>query len=136
MNADGETFDRGFQVIEYPHIRRQHIYDAADATMKVIDVKTPPNLTIGYVMGVGDQVPPAIEQLGAKVEMISAGRSRVGQPVALRRHRHRRPTWMIEPFCKRTPRSLNMPGLTWTVTRPPSRMIASTASVSAPMWSQ
>src|SRR5215467_5718447 len=66
------TFDRGYQVIEYPHIRRQHIYEAASTTIKVIDVNTIPNLTIGYVMGVGDQVPPAIEQLGARVELISA----------------------------------------------------------------
>jgi len=70
--ADGAAFDRGYQVIEYPHIRRYHIYDAAHTTLKVIDVRTPSNLTIGYVMGVGDQVPPAIEQLGAKVEMIGA----------------------------------------------------------------
>ena len=72
VKQGGATYDRGFQVIEYPHIRRQHIYDAAATTIKVIDVNTLPNLTIGYVMGVGDQVPPAIEQLGAKVEMISA----------------------------------------------------------------
>src|SRR5262249_15451780 len=70
--SHGQSFDRGFQVIEYPHIRRYHIYDDARTTLKVIDVRTPANLTIGYVMGVGDQVPPAIEQLGAKVEMISA----------------------------------------------------------------
>jgi LmbE family N-acetylglucosaminyl deacetylase len=67
----GKTFDRGYQIIEYPHIRRYHIYDAAHTTLKVINVRTESNLTIGYVMGVGDQVPPAIEQLGAKVEMIS-----------------------------------------------------------------
>src|SRR5262249_33147713 len=66
------TFDRGYQVIEYPHIRRQHIYEAASATIKVIDVNTIPNLTIGYVMGVGDQVPPAIQQLGARIEFITA----------------------------------------------------------------
>jgi hypothetical protein len=68
---NGQNFDRGFQVVEYPHIRRYHIYDAADTTLKVIDVRTESNLTIGYVMGVGDQVPSAIEQLGAKVQMIS-----------------------------------------------------------------
>jgi hypothetical protein len=66
------TFDRGYEVIEYPHIRRQHIYDAARTTLKVIDVKIAPALTVGYIMGVGDQVPAAIEQLGAKVEMIGA----------------------------------------------------------------
>jgi hypothetical protein len=71
-SAGGQTFDRGYQVIEYPHIRRQHIYDQAGTTMKVIDVKTAPNLTVGYVMGVGDQVPSAIEQLGVKVAMIGA----------------------------------------------------------------
>ena len=32
-------------------------------------------------MGVGDQVPPAIEQLGAKVTLIDAGRAGVGRPV-------------------------------------------------------
>jgi len=72
VKQGGATYDRGYQVIEYPHIHRQHIYDEATTTIKVIDVNTLPNLTIGYVMGVGDQVPPAIEQLGAKVELITA----------------------------------------------------------------
>jgi len=70
VTANGRTFDRGYEVIEYPHIRRYHIYDNADTMLKVIDVRTPSNLRVGYVMGVGDQVPPAIEQLGAKVEMV------------------------------------------------------------------
>ena len=38
----------------------------------MLDVKTAPNLTVGYVMGTGDQVASFIEQLGAKVEMIGA----------------------------------------------------------------
>ena len=65
------VYVRGFQTIEYPHIRRQHIYAEADATLKIIDVKIASDLTVGYIMGVGDEVPPAIEQLGAKLEMIS-----------------------------------------------------------------
>ena len=64
------SFARGFQVIEYPHIRRQHIYHPAAARLKVIDVAVRPNLTVGYVMGVGDEVPAAIAQLGARVEML------------------------------------------------------------------
>ena len=71
VTAAGRTFARGYQVIEYPHIRRQHIYDAADARVKVIDVRTAPNLTVGYIMGVGDEVPAAIAQLGVKIEMIT-----------------------------------------------------------------
>jgi hypothetical protein len=72
VSSGGQTYDRGFEVVEYPHIKRYHIYDAAEATLKVINVRTPSDLLIGYVMGVGDQVPPAIEQLGARVQLLSA----------------------------------------------------------------
>jgi hypothetical protein len=68
--AEGGDISRGYQVIEYPHIRRQHFYRAAVSTLKVIDVKAQTNLTVGYVMGVGDEVPSAIEQLGFRVTMI------------------------------------------------------------------
>ena len=34
-------------------------------------MKTAPNLTVGYIVGVGDEVPSAIEQLGVKVELIT-----------------------------------------------------------------
>ena len=38
----------------------------------MLEVRTAPNLTVGYIMGTGDQVPSFIEQLGARVEMIGA----------------------------------------------------------------
>ena len=72
VSANNQSYTRGFEIIEYPHIKRYHIYDDADATLKVINVRTPSDLVIGYVMGVGDQVPSAIEQLGAKVQMLSS----------------------------------------------------------------
>ncbi len=37
--------------------------------MRGIDVKTVPGLKIGYVMGVGDQVPAGIAQLGYDVTL-------------------------------------------------------------------
>ena len=67
-----ESFDQGYQVIEYPHIRRQHLVLPARAAIKVIDVKVAPKLKVGYVMGVGDQVPQAIAQLGAQVDLLDA----------------------------------------------------------------
>jgi LmbE family N-acetylglucosaminyl deacetylase len=69
---NGRAFTRGFQTIDYPHIRRQHIYADAKATLKLFDVKLPSDLVVGYIMGVGDEVAQAIEQLGARVEMVSA----------------------------------------------------------------
>ena len=63
-------FTNGYHEIEYPHIERRQIVKAAEAALKVIDVRTAPNLTVGYVDGAGDKVPEAIEQLGAKVVFI------------------------------------------------------------------
>jgi hypothetical protein len=62
--------DHGYDVIEYPHIRRQHLVKPAATAIRVLDVTVAPNLRVGYVMGVGDQVPQAIQQLGADVTLI------------------------------------------------------------------
>ena len=67
-----ERFTSGFQVIEYPHIERRHIGRRAAGRFKIIDVAVAPDLTVGYIEGVGDTVPPAIEQLGARLEFIDA----------------------------------------------------------------
>lgn len=66
-----DKFSQGYQVIEYPHIQRRQVIKPAEATLKVVDVKVIPNVDVGYIVGVGDQVPPALEQLGAKVTFIN-----------------------------------------------------------------
>ena len=66
------SFDQGYQVIEYPHTGRRHLARAATATIKVLDVAVAPNLAVGYITGVGDAVPPAIDQLGARLEFLEA----------------------------------------------------------------
>ena len=72
VTAGAERDTAGYQVVEYPHTRRRHIIDAAESTVKILNVIVPAGLNIGYVMGVGDQVPPAIEQLGARVTLLDA----------------------------------------------------------------
>jgi LmbE family N-acetylglucosaminyl deacetylase len=72
VESGGKSYTRGFDAIEYPHTRREHVFAAATTTIKALDVRLPAGLTIGYIMGVGDQVPPAIEQLGATVRLLSA----------------------------------------------------------------
>jgi len=67
-----QKFENGYQEIEYPHVERRQVIKPAETSVKVVDVKTTPGITVGYIVGVGDQVPPAIEQLGAKVEFIDA----------------------------------------------------------------
>ncbi len=67
----GTTYARGYQVVEYPHTTRRHVLTAPEVTVNVLDVRVRPNLSVGYVMGVGDEVPQALEQLGARVEFLT-----------------------------------------------------------------
>jgi LmbE family N-acetylglucosaminyl deacetylase len=60
----------GYQVVEYPHTTRRHVLRAPAVVVKTLDVRVKPNLTVGYVMGVGDEIPPALEQIGATVELL------------------------------------------------------------------
>ena len=68
----GQRFDQGYQVVEYTHTGRRHLINVSEALMKVIDVKVAPDLAVGYVKGSGDEMPVAMEQLGARVEDIDA----------------------------------------------------------------
>ncbi len=65
-----KAFDSGYQTIEYPHVERRQVIKPAAEKVEVVDVKTAPNLNVGYIVGVGDEVPPAIQQLGATVSFI------------------------------------------------------------------
>jgi hypothetical protein len=66
----GQKFAEGYQEIEYPHIERRQVIKPAETALKVVDVKTTAGVSVGYIAGVGDQVPQAIEQLGAKLAFI------------------------------------------------------------------
>ena len=44
----------------------------ASVTVKVMDVRLAPNLSVGYVMGTGDEVPAALRGLGASVQLLDA----------------------------------------------------------------
>lgn len=69
--ATGATeFSTGYQEIDYPHVQRRQVINPAETTLKVMDVKMALGVKVGYINGVGDQVPPAITQLGAKLTFI------------------------------------------------------------------
>jgi LmbE family N-acetylglucosaminyl deacetylase len=70
--SGGRDFAQGYQVVEYPHTTRRHVLAPPEITAKALDVTVKPDLTVGYVMGVGDEVPAALEQLGVPVTFIGA----------------------------------------------------------------
>jgi hypothetical protein len=69
-DAAQKKYTNGYQEIEYPHVQLRNVIKGAETALKVVDVKVIPNLSVGYIVGVGDQVPSAIEQLGARLSFI------------------------------------------------------------------
>ena len=67
----GREITRGIREIEYDHIPIQVVYPPAEIRIERIDVKLLSE-NIGYVMGAGDRIPEALEELGARVTLLSA----------------------------------------------------------------
>ena len=68
-----DRFSSGYQEIDYPHIERRQVIKPAVTSLKVMNVKVAPNIRIGFIVGAGDQVPTALEQLGARLDVIEPG---------------------------------------------------------------
>ncbi len=69
-SADGQQkSNKTLHEIDYPHIMPQVYYTPAEVKMIPLDVKTTAK-TVGYIKGAGDDVPQAIDQLGATVDFI------------------------------------------------------------------
>ncbi len=71
VSAGGKEFRRGYEVISYPENWTRNLYSPSLSDLEIFDVRTAPNLTVGYIMGSGDDLPAALEQLGVKVQLLS-----------------------------------------------------------------
>jgi len=83
-NADGQhvlhaafdagvmTYDEGYTVIDYPHIRPHPLYHDATVRVSTFPVQLAQDLRIGYIEGAGDDGAEALAQMGAHVEMLDA----------------------------------------------------------------
>jgi len=71
-SVNGQEFKEGYDIIEHRDLETRYLYHDATVGVRGIDVKIAPGLTVGYVMGVGDDVPAGIAQLGVKVQMLTA----------------------------------------------------------------
>ena len=68
----GQIFEHGFQVIDYHHVQRRHLYHSAEVRLRALDVAIDREVRVGYIMGVGDYVPEALGQLGADFELLGS----------------------------------------------------------------
>ncbi|MEW6323007.1 MAG: PIG-L family deacetylase [Acidobacteriota bacterium] len=70
--AAGREYRDGFERIEHRDLEPRYLYRPSTATVRGVDVAVVPGLQVGYVMGIGDQVPAGLAQLGAQVTLLDA----------------------------------------------------------------
>ena len=75
---NGTEYTTGYQAIDHPDLEPRHLYHPAVMTLRSIPLKVPSNVSIGYIMGVGDRVPEALQQIGIDVEMLDREELRTG----------------------------------------------------------
>ncbi len=69
---NGKTYEEGFRLVGYPGLRPYPSYHSATYKAVGVNVKTAPNLQVGFLPGTGDDVPRALEDLGVQVQTLSA----------------------------------------------------------------
>ena len=76
---NGKEYTTGYQTIDHRDLEPRHLYYPATMTLHSISLELPQkNLSVGYIMGVGDKVPEALEQIGIDVEMLDREELRTG----------------------------------------------------------
>jgi LmbE family N-acetylglucosaminyl deacetylase len=70
--ANGREFREGYDVVAHRDLETRYLYHDTTIRVRGVDVKIAPGLKVGYVMGVGDDVPAGIAQLGAEVQLLNA----------------------------------------------------------------
>ena len=69
---NGHSYQEGYQTVGYRGLRSYNLYRPSTFQITGVDVKSSPGLNIGYIMGSGDEVPRALETLGAHVTFLTA----------------------------------------------------------------
>jgi LmbE family N-acetylglucosaminyl deacetylase len=68
----GQQYSDGYRTVGYPGLRPYNYYRPATYHARGVDVRVAPDLNLGYVMGPGDEIPQALEELGIHPHLLSA----------------------------------------------------------------
>ena len=55
--VDGRDYTEGFEELDFRDLETRYLYRPSTISVRGIDVTVVPGLKVGYVMGIGDQVP-------------------------------------------------------------------------------
>lgn len=67
----GKQFSQGFDIVSRSDLDTFYYYHPATLDVSAVNVKIPPKLSVGYIMGAGDEIPSTLKQVGLDVETIA-----------------------------------------------------------------
>ena len=67
---EGKIYDRGLKVIDYDHIPIQTVFPKSNTKVTRVNLRKK-GRHVGYIMGSGDAVPEALEQVGYQVSLLN-----------------------------------------------------------------
>jgi LmbE family N-acetylglucosaminyl deacetylase len=72
FESGGVNYAEGYSLVTREDLDSFYYYQPALQRISIVDVKVPNDLTVGYVMGAGDDIPTVLTQIGMKVALIPA----------------------------------------------------------------
>ena len=69
-SSGGREYREGYTTIRHRDLETRYLYRDAVASVRGIDMAIAPGLKVGYVMGVGDDVPSGLGQIGVSVQLL------------------------------------------------------------------
>ncbi|MGA8869109.1 MAG: PIG-L family deacetylase [Candidatus Sulfotelmatobacter sp.] len=70
LEAGGKTYDEGYTLVTREDLGSFYYYQPAAQRVSIVDVRTPKDLKVGYIMGAGDDIPTVLQQVGMDVTLI------------------------------------------------------------------
>jgi len=64
-------YREGYEIVDHRDLEVRYLYRPATTEVRSVDVTPVAGLRVGYVMGIGDQVPAGLQQLGAQVTLLT-----------------------------------------------------------------
>jgi hypothetical protein len=71
LQFEGKTYSEGFSVVTRPDLDVFYYYQPAVQKISLVRVEVPSKLKVGYIMGAGDDILPALQQLGMDARLIT-----------------------------------------------------------------
>lgn len=68
--AGRPPYASSLRTIAYPHIQTHRMYEPARVDLRLVDVRVAP-VSVGYIMGTGDEVPDGLARLGVTVTQLT-----------------------------------------------------------------